>query len=523
MQQTTNSTMNSSSDISGIALNVKQFSNETNVENSSITSKARFQTREKVFKSGCYFEEDRVAYGEKGMVLFNEKVYSVINYGIVADPAGVGHSENKSLAQIWSEKTPLQEDTSSCSTLEKRFVACDCLPQKLPCKYTQTEDGLTCAGDCKNFLASGSNPDVKDYLQQANKTKSEDRSTPRSRQLKLKRKNTEIAGPAPKRVRVTKLTSGSLKYSETNVEERGSITSYVCSDLLKMNNTFSLETGESSCVRPGQQFTYISGENFKSCIVSLMSSSVSDKSSSMSLSPAGYSVAHISDLSSQSKRNPLTTSVLPGKHPDRSLNELVGKWIDVSQSSESLLCERLESILTLSTEIVDGELDVKKENSAAKHFFVPQTEQDNKDVGKEQLPGDIRDKSVILHAEVDIAGEIDYVLNNLMKDSAVKTLSLSFIEEANKNIDKELLPGDIKDSLVILDTEVVDLLQEIDDLLNDLMKDSSVKPLSISQTEQDDKDIDKEKLQGDIKDNFLILESEVDILREIDDYLNDFC
>jgi hypothetical protein len=196
----------------------------------------------------------------------------------------------------------------------------------------------------------------------------------------------------------------------------------------------------------------------------------------MSFCTAGYRVAHSSDISSQSKRNPLTTSVLPGEHPDMSLSELVGKWIDVTQSSELLLCERLESILTFSTEMVDSELDVKKEKGAVKHFSAPQTEQDNKDVDKELLPGDIRDKFVILHAEVDITGETDYVVNNLMKDSAVKTLSLSCIEQAKKNIDKELLPGDM------LDAEV-DVLQEIGDVLNNLMKDYSVKPLSVPQTE----------------------------------------
>jgi hypothetical protein len=210
MEQTTSSTVNSSSNISGIALNVKQFSNENDVENSSVTSKPRFQTREKIFKSCCYFEEDIVSCGEECMVLFNEKVDSRINDGIVAEPVRVGHSENKTLAQIWSEKNSLLEDTSSCSTLEKRMAACDFLPQKMSCKYTQTEDGLICAGDCKNFLVSGSNPVVKDYLQQANKTKSDDRNTLRTRQLKLKRKNTEFAGPPPKRARVMKLATGLL-------------------------------------------------------------------------------------------------------------------------------------------------------------------------------------------------------------------------------------------------------------------------------------------------------------------------
>ncbi|PNF38370.1 hypothetical protein B7P43_G07245 [Cryptotermes secundus] len=472
MEQATSSTVNSSSDTFDTALNVNQFSNENYVENNSITSKTKFQTREKIFNSGFCFEGDTVAYGEKGMLLLNEKVDSKFFDGIVAEPVRVRHSENKSLVQFWSEKNYLLEDASSCSTPEKRLVAHDCLPQKLSSKYTQTEHGLAFAGDCKNFLVSRSNRDVKDYLQQANKTKSGNRNTPRTRQLNLKRKNSEIAGPAPKRARIMKPNSGSLKYSEIIVEGRGSITSYVCSDMLKVNDNFCLETEESTCVRPGQPFTNISGVGFKSCFASLMSSSVCDKSSSMSFSTAGYSVTHSSDLSSQSKRDPLTTSMLPGKHPNRSLNELDGTWTDVTQSSEPLLCESLGSILRLSTEMMDSR-------------------------------------------------EIDYVVNNLMKDSAAKTLSLSCIEEVSKNTDKELLPGDIKDISVGLDT-MVDVLQEIDDFLNDLMEDHSLKPLSVSQTEQDDKDSDKEKLQGDIKDNFLILEPEVDILREIDDFLNDF-
>jgi hypothetical protein len=137
------------------------------------------------------------------------------------------------------------------------------------------------------------------------------------------------------------------------------------------------------------------------------------------------------------------------------------------------------------------------------------------------LPGDIRYKFDALYAEVDIVAEIDYVLNNLMKDNAVKPLSMSCTEQVNKNIDKALLTGDIKDNSVIL-VAAVDVLQQIDDVLNDLMEDYSVKPLSVSQTEQDDKDIDKRKLQGDMRDSFLILETEVDILREINDFLNDF-
>jgi hypothetical protein len=117
----------------------------------------------------------------------------------VAEPIRVGQSVNKTLAQILSENNSLLGGTSSCSIPEKRSIVCDCLPQKLSCKNTETEDSLTCAGDDKNFLVSGSNPDVKDHLQQTNKTKFDNRSVPRTRQLKLKRKNKETAGPAPKK------------------------------------------------------------------------------------------------------------------------------------------------------------------------------------------------------------------------------------------------------------------------------------------------------------------------------------
>jgi hypothetical protein len=467
MEETTSSTMNLISDISGIALNVKQFSNGNDVENSSVTSKARIQTREKQFKSGCYFEEDNFTYDEKGMVLFKEKVDLRINGSIVAEPVTVGHSENGTLAQIWPEKNSVLEDTSSCNIPEKRMKACDCLPQMLSCKFTQTEDALPCAGDDNNFLVSGSNSDVKDYLQQANKVKTDNRNTPRKRQLKLKLKNMETVGPARKRARVLKHTSGLSKYSDIIVEVPGSNASYVCSDLLKMNDSFCLETGESSCVRPGQPLTNISGDNVTSCFVSVMSSSIYGKSSSTSFNIAGYSEPQSTDLSSQSKANPPTTSVLPGKHPDASLDELVGKKIHVTQSSETLLNERLESKLTLSTEMVDCVLHIEGESSAMKHFLVPQTEQDNRD------------------------------------------------------IDEGLFPRDMKDNFVIVDDEV-DVLKEIDDVLNYLKKDYAMKPLSVSQTEQEDKDSDKEQLQGDVKENFLILETEVDILRAIDDLLDDF-
>jgi hypothetical protein len=206
--------------------------------------------------------------------------------------------------------------------------------------------------------------------------------------------------------------------------------------------------------------------------------------------------------------------MLPGIDLDISLNKFVGKRRDVTQSLKSLSSERLECELALSTEMVDCVLHVKGESSAVKHVSVPQTEQDDKDGNKELLPREIRANFVILGADVGI-------LNGLMRDSVVKPLSLSRIEQDNKNINKGLLLGDIKDNCVILNAEV-NVLRKIDDLLNDLMTDTAVKPLSVSQTEQKGKDIEKEQLRSDIKDNSLTLEAEVDILQEIDDLLNTF-
>jgi hypothetical protein len=147
-------------------------------------------------------------------------------------------------------------------------------------------------------------------------------------------------------------------------------------------------------------------------------------------------------------------TVVPHKYLDTSVNEVVGKRTDVTQSSKSLSSERLEFKLTLSMKMVDCVLYVKGENSVVKHFSVPQTEEDGNVVDKELLPGDIKYNFVILDAEVYILQETDYVLSGLLKDSAVKSLSLSHIEQGNKNIDKEMLLGDIKDNFVILNAEV---------------------------------------------------------------------
>jgi hypothetical protein len=146
------------------------------------------------------------------------------------------------------------------------------------------------------------------------------------------------------------------------------------------------------------------------------------------------------------------------------------------------------------------------------------TEQGNKDIDKELFPGDIKVNSVILDAEVDILQHIDDLLNDLMKNSAKKPLADSYTELGNKDINRELLSGDIMDKSVILDAEE-HILQETDGLLHDLMKDSAKKTLAVSCTEQGKKDIDKKLLSGDIKVNSVILDTKVDILRGIDAFL----
>jgi hypothetical protein len=139
----------------------------------------------------------------------------------------------------------------------------------------------------------------------------------------------------------------------------------------------------------------------------------------------------------------------------------------------------------------------KGEASAVKPLSVPQTDKGDKNTDKELFPGDIKDNSVTLEDEEHVLQETDNYLNYLMEDSGKNRLAVSYTEQGNKDIDKELLPGDIKDNSVILEDEV-DILQEIDNLLNDLMEDSAKKPLAVSYTEQGSKD--KEPLSGDLKD-----------------------
>jgi hypothetical protein len=458
MGETTSVKVNSRRDISGIALSAKQLKDETYAEIIGVTSKSRFQIRQK--KSDCNFEEGRAVGGDEDAVPFNKTVDS----------------------------------------------------------NTETKNVLRCANYGKNILVSGSNPDEQNGFQNTNGKTAENKGTQRRGQFKLKRENR--VGPAPKRSRVTKMTSDSLKDSEVFVLVPGSITSnvLVCPNLLKTNDIFCPETGESGCARPGQPLASISGDSFKSCPVSVMSSSVCAESSSTSFNIAGCSAAQSTDLSSQTKTNPPTTSELPSKYPNTSLNELVGKRIVVTESSKPQSSARLES--TLSTKIVDCVLYDKGEASAMKHLSVPQTNKSDKNTDKELLPGDVEGNSMILEAEEHVLQQTDDLLNDLMEDSTKKPLAVSYTEQGNKDFDKELLPGDIKDSSVILDAEV-DILQHIDDLLNDLTKDSALKTLAVSHTEHGKKDFDKELLPGDVKDNSVILEDEERVLQLIDNYLND--
>ncbi|PNF14041.1 hypothetical protein B7P43_G03557 [Cryptotermes secundus] len=409
MEEKMSVAMNSSIDIPGGAVSVKQFKNGFKVENNSATSEDRFQTRQKRFKSDHNFEEDRVVCHDKGTVLFNKKVDAKNNGDTLTEPVTGGHFVIKTLAQIRAEKNSLVENTSSCSVPE-RSVGSDCLPQELSQKNSETEDGLRSVGDSKDFLVSGSNPDENACFQQTNETKSDGKGTPRRRQLQLKRNNIDTAVHAPKRSKVIRLTSDLLKDSEVTVQVPGSVTSNVCSDPLKTNGTLCLETGGSSCVRLGQPVTNISEDSFKSCSKSVMNSCACDKRSS-TFNIAGSDVAKSTDLSSETTTNPVTTSVLHGKHPDMALSEFAGNIIGVTHPSKSPSGERLESKLALATKSVDCVLDDVGENCAMKPLSVLQTQQGNTDID-ELLLGDTEDNCVILDAEEDILQDIDDLLND---------------------------------------------------------------------------------------------------------------
>lgn len=400
--------VNSSRDIPGGAISVKQFKNGFKVDNNGATSEARFQTRQKRFKSDYSSEEDKVVCRDKSTVAFNKKVDSKNNGDTLAEPVTGGHFVIKTLAQIRAEKNSLVENTSICSVPE-RSVGSDCLPQELSRKNTETEYGLRSVGDSKDFLVSGSSPDEKACFQQTNTTKSDGKGTPRRRQLQLKRNNIDTAVPAPKRSRVIRLTSDSLKDSEVTVQVLGSVTNNVCSDLLKTNGTSCLETGGSGCVRLGRPVTNISGDCFKACSKSVMSSCACDKRSSTSFNIAGSDIAKSTDLSSETT-NPITTSVLLGKHPDTALSELAGNRIGVTHLSKSRSDERSESKLALATKNADCVLGDAGENCAMKPLSVMQTEQGNTDID-ELLLGDPEDNCVILDAEEDILQDIDDLLN----------------------------------------------------------------------------------------------------------------
>lgn len=401
--------VNSSRDITGGAISVKQFKNGFKVENNGVTSEARFQTRQKRFKSDYSLEEDRVVYN-KGTVLFNKKVDSKNNGETSAEPIRGGHFVIKTLAQIRAEKNSLVENASSYNVPE-RSVGSDCLPQELFEKNSETEDGLKSIGDSNDFLVSGSDPDEKACFQQTNETKSDGKGTPRRRQLQLKRNNIDTAVPIPKRSRVVRLTSDSLKDTEVTVQVPASVTSNVCSDALKTNGTLCLETGGSGCVRLEQPVTNISGDSFNSYSKSVMNSSACDKHSTTSFNITGSGVTKSTDLSPETTTNPVTTSVLPGKHPDTVLSELAGNRIGVTIPSKSQSGERLESKLALAAKNADCVLGDEEENCAMKSLSVSQTERGNTDID-ELLLGDTEDNCVILDAEEDILQDIDDLLND---------------------------------------------------------------------------------------------------------------
>jgi hypothetical protein len=400
--------VNSSRDIPGGGISVKEIKNGFRVENNSATSEARFQTRQKRFKSDYNFEEDKVVCRDKGTSLFSKKMDSKNNANTLAEPVGVGHFVIKTLAQIRAEKHSLVENASGCNDPE-RSVGSDCLLQEPSCKNTETEDGLRSIGDGMDFVISRTNPDEKACFQQTNETKSDGKGTPRRRQLQLKRKNTDAAVRACKRSRVIRLPSDSLKDSEVTVQVPESITDSVCPDPLKMNGTFCLETGGSGCVRLEQPVTCISGGSVRSCFKSVMNSSVCDKSLSESVNIAVSGIARSRDLSSETATNPVSTSERLGKHPDTA--ELAGSRTGVTHPSKSQSGERLESKLDLPTKSADPVLGDEGESCAMKPLSVLQAEQGNMDMD-ELLLGDTEDNCVILDAEEDILQDIDDLLND---------------------------------------------------------------------------------------------------------------
>jgi hypothetical protein len=142
-----------------------------------------------------------------------------------------------------------------------------------------------------------------------------------------------------------------------------------------------------------------------------MNSSACDKHSTTSFNITGSGVTKSTDLSPETTTNPVTTSVLPGKHPDTVLSELAGNRIGVTIPSKSQSGERLESKLALAAKNADCVLGDEEENCAMKSLSVSQTERGNTDID-ELLLGDTEDNCVILDAEEDILQDIDDLLND---------------------------------------------------------------------------------------------------------------
>jgi hypothetical protein len=451
IKEKTDVAVHSSRDIPDNVLSVKQFSSPFDGDvNSNTTSEAGFRIRQRSSVSGQNFEG--VAVCGEDTVLFNRKMVSEKNDDISTKPASqiqlggrVGHDgartgenliENckndiviKTLAEIRAEKESLIENSSSC-IIKKRShspIVFDCLPQKCSCRNVENE-GVGNGGEGKkkkpviirkHILEPGPNPDEKDpsnqpkklrrfvrrtLHQQVSETKSDSEGTPR-KPLKLRR-NVSTTVAASESSRIIRLTSDSLKNSEFTVEVPCNINSSVCSDLLKMNGTFCVETGGSDCDQAGQPLTDISGDCFRPDSMSVTTVGY-DENSSTPFNVSRSDVFHSSDLSLQ------TTADSPAnyKYPDPAVNELDGDRVGVMQSSELLLSERLESKLAC-TKDSDDMFVAKGKHCSVRPLSIFPIEHDSRDTDEELLLGSGQDSSLTLDAGEDILQDIDDLLND---------------------------------------------------------------------------------------------------------------
>jgi hypothetical protein len=454
MDEKTDVAVSSSRDIPDSALSV---SNPFDVVNNNTTSEARFQIRQKRSASGHNFEEEGVC-GDEDTVLLNRKMGSEKNDVTLTEPVtqiqlgirtghdGTETGENliqnyksdiviKTLAQIRAEKDSLIENISSCIPKKRSHspIVFDCLPRKLSRRNIENEkDGHKSGGEGKekkpmiirkHILEPGPNPDEKDSSdppkklrrfvrrtlhQQVSETKSDSEGTPR-KLLKLRR-NINTAVAASESSRVIRLTSDSLKNSEFTVEVPH-INSTVCSDSLKVNGTFCVETGGSDCDRLGQPLTNISGDSFKLDSVSVTRSFDYDENCSTPFDVSRSDVSRNSDLSLRTTTDSPTTCVFPGKYPDTSVNELVGDRIGVTQSSKLEPSERSESKLAY-TKNSDYMFGAKGKQCSVKPVSILPTERDSTDTDEELFLGSSQDNSLTLDAGEDILQDIDDLLND---------------------------------------------------------------------------------------------------------------